>query len=495
MCGIAGCVTERPGEVRSSWLTDMAASISHRGPDDHGFLQWSGNGKPVVGRAVSPEPAQVGLAHLRLAILDLTEAGWQPMRSRDDRFHLVYNGEIYNYLELRDELQRAGHTFHSSGDSEVLLTAFKHWGLDALPKLVGMFAFAALDTERRTVTIARDPFGIKPLYYSSQGGMFAFASEIKALLQLPSVSRSANIRQVYRYLKSGALGGTDATFFAGIRQLAPGHYATISIDRPDRVEPARFWSPPTERDRTPTFEAAAEELRALFVESIRLHLRSDVPIGTALSGGIDSSAIVAAIRAVGGADVDIRTFSFIADDPRLSEESWMDLQAGAAGAAATKVKPPASDLVRDVDRLVGVQDEPFASTSIYAQFRVFELAAASGVKVMLDGQGADEMFAGYPPYVPARISSLLRAGRPAAAVQLSRHATGHGADGPARQLGKAVAGLLHPALRNTAARRFGVDNGAGRWINTQWFADRGLQPEQRPANRTLSVALLRELQV
>jgi len=492
MCGIAGCVVSSPGVVRREWLSSMAASLAHRGPDDSGFLQWS-SGSPSAGRSPDLPPGQVGMVHQRLAILDLSEHGWQPMRSHDGARHMVYNGEIYNYVELRDELVRAGHQFRSSGDSEVLLAALTEWGPAALNRLVGMFALAVLDTERRTLLLARDPFGIKPLYYATWPGGMAFASEIKALLELPDVSRRASLRAVHDYLRGGALAGNDDTFFADVHQLAPGHFVTIALDAPERFTAHRFWSPPVERDLDLSFAEAAEQLRELFVDSVRLHLRSDVPIGTALSGGIDSSAVVAAVRAVGGADVDIRTFSYIADDPALTEEHWVDLQAGAASAKSTKVCPPVGDLVRDLDRLIRVQDEPFGSTSIYAQYRVFGLAAEAGVKVMLDGQGADEMLAGYQPYVPARVASLLRSGRPGAALRLARAASRNpGSAGAATISGKGAMSLLPAAAAKLARERFGTDNGADRWIAAEWFAARNISPTMPRADNSLSAALLRD---
>ena len=492
MCGIAGCAVRGPDVVRPEWLSSMATALQHRGPDDRGFLQWS-SGEPELGRNPDLRPGQVGLVHQRLAILDLSEKGWQPMRSHDGHKHLVYNGEIYNYVELREELRRAGHEFSSSGDSEVLLAALSEWGTAALDRLVGMFAFAMLDSERRTLTLARDPFGIKPLFYATWPGGVAFASEIKALLELPPVSRRASARAVHDYLREGALAGNDSSFFADVHQLPPAHSVTISLDTPDQVSPRRYWSLPAVRDIELPFDAAAEQLRELFVDSIRLHLRSDVPIGTALSGGIDSSAVVAAGRWVGGSDVDIRTFSYIADDPALSEEKWVDLQADAAGAKGKKVCPPVGDLVRDLDRLIRVQDEPFGSTSIYAQYRVFSLAADAGIKVMLDGQGADEMLAGYPPYVPARVASMLRSGQVASGLALARASSRNpGAASAATIAGKGMMSMLPAAAARAARRRFGTADGADEWIDAQWFRERGVDAVAHRADHSLGDALLRD---
>lgn len=494
MCAIAGCVGSRAASVPAEWLAGMAASLRHRGPDDHGFLQWDGENPPTCGRGLARGGTQVGLVHQRLSILDLSDAGWQPMMSRDGRFAIVFNGEIYNYVELREKLESAGHEFRSTGDTEVLLAAFTEWGEEAITQLVGMFAFAILDTSTRTLTLARDPFGIKPLYYTTWPGGFAFASEIKALLELPIVRRGAAPGTLHEYLRFGRFGGADGTFFDQIRQLPAGHSVSLSLDTLPDVNPRQYWAPPSRRGSDLTFDEARERLRELFLESIALHLRSDVPVGVALSGGIDSSAIVSAVRAVGGPDVDIRAFSFIAAGTSLSEERWVDLQTQASGTVTKKICPPPADLARDVDVLIRAQDEPFGSTSIYAQYRVFSLAADAGVKVMLDGQGADELLGGYQFYLWARVASLLREGNHTAALGLARAArTLPGAPTPSTALARGAWGALPPSARTTARRSIGRWSGGDRWLHREWFQARGLGAADYPSDRTLSDTLIRDL--
>jgi len=440
--------------------------------------------------------AQVGFCHQRLAIIDLTEGGWQPMCTADGRYALVFNGEIYNYIELRAELEKCGHTFSSESDSEVLLEAFAEWGAAAASRLVGMFAFAILDTFARTVTLVRDPFGIKPLHYATWPGGLGFASEIKSLLHLPGVSRRASAQALLDYLDQGAVGHSSQTMFADVKSLPPGSFATLTLDRPDRLALERYWSPPEDETIEISFDEASAQVRDLFLDSLSLHLRSDVPVGTALSGGVDSSAIIAGLRSVGGADTDIRAFSYIASDPTLSEEKWVDLAAVAAGARVVKVSPSETDLLTDLDDLIKCQDEPFGSTSIYAQHRVFRSAAEHGVKVMLDGQGADEMLAGYRPYISVRIASLLRRGDLLAARRLAfAGARLPGSQSAPRLLAKAGASLLPPGVFQHV--KHGVDASrpqADRWIDHAWFAKHGgIERPVSPLSTSLHEVLRRDV--
>lgn len=495
MCGIAGCVVAPPDVVKPDWLIAMSTALRHRGPDDAGCLQWTAGGDAASSLPtfeVRPTPAHVGLVHQRLSIIDVSRAGWQPMQTADGRYTLIFNGEIYNFIELRAELERHGHSFKGHSDSEVLLGALTEWGLDAFPRLVGMFAVALFDSHARTLTLARDFFGIKPLYFSRWSGGFAFASEIKALLELPQVSSRVDAPILHDYLRFGRVEHGEETMFADVQQVAPSTALVFSVDQPGAPPTSRtFWSTEIEpRNDGISFDEAAAQLHELFVDSIRLHLRSDVAVGTALSGGIDSSAIVAAVRAIGGAGIDIRAFSYVSSDPVTDEGRWIDIAARAAGAQVHRVTPAAPDLLRDLEHLIRVQDQPFGSTSIYAQYRVFQLAAASGIKVMLDGQGADELMGGYRPYLPVRIASLVRKGKIAAALGLARRAsTLPGTDPPHVLLAKAVPGLLPGRARTSlqALRR----GGAGQpWLRDSWFATQGVTSTATPLPASTLLATL-----
>ncbi|WP_300718130.1 asparagine synthase (glutamine-hydrolyzing) [uncultured Desulfovibrio sp.] len=456
MCGIFGWIP-MPGhasrDARSVACT-LLADLRHRGPNDAGCLVFPADdlSHPQDGRVLSGETScALLLGQTRLSIIDLSPAGHQPMRSADGRYTLVYNGEIYNYRELRQELEQAGCVFRTATDTEVLLQALVVWRADALPRLTGMFAFAFLDAERRTIFCARDCFGIKPLFWHAGEAGFCFASEIPALLHMPGVPRRVNPAAVYQYLCYGQYDTGDATLLAAVHALPPAHCVEISLDDPAHVSPRRWWKPDIADTCPLSFEAAAERLRELFLTSVRLHLRSDVPLGVALSGGIDSSATTCAVRLL-EPDADLHTFSFIAAGSDVSEEHWATLVAEKTHAIRHVVTVEPAELAADLDALLLAQGEPFGSTSIYAQYRVFRLARECGITVTLDGQGADELLAGYQGYPGQRMVSLLRSGRFLAACRFLRAASrwpGRGASYILqRTIGECVpAGLLQTALR------------------------------------------------
>lgn len=477
MCGIAGVVAATGDVVDSATLKRFADSLRHRGPDDVGFYGWYPPGPGRSSRdASSLGDCRVGLVHRRLSILDLSDAAWQPMSSRDGRFHIVYNGEIYNYLELRQELESLGHQFRSQSDTEVLLAALSEWKSEALARLNGMFAFAVFDAQSQSLFLARDPFGIKPLYYARWPGGFAFASELTVLLDLPKVHPKVDPNSVFEYLRFARTDLDGATLFSDIRQLPAGSYMTVDPHSARHSDPVPFWEVDLARTSTLTFEQAAEQLRELFVESVKLHVRSDVPVGAALSGGIDSSAIVMTMRRLLGDDHELRTFGYVAEAPGLSEERWMDLVSKAVGAKAYKVRPGEHDLINNLDELIGLQGEPFVSTSIFAQHQVYKLAREADTKVTLDGQGADELLGGYPTFLAARCASLLRRGKLGEAYALMRHASdtnGMGFRGCLYRAG----GLLLPASLHGMARGMVGEEYFPEWMSRDWF----LQHEVTPA--------------
>ncbi|MCU0224609.1 MAG: asparagine synthetase B [Acidobacteria bacterium] len=364
MCGIAGQLAAPRRAIDEAALAAASELLAHRGPDDFAYLGWR-DGHPLHPtrdpRTLAGAP--LGLAHRRLSILDLSPAGRQPMIAGDGARAIVFNGEIYNYRELRAELERAGRRFATESDTEILLAAYSAWGDAAFARFTGMFALAILDLPARALVLARDPFGIKP------------------------------------YLRYGLSDHGDATLFAGIEQLPAATLLRVPLDDPSSGRPLRYWELPDGPLAALSFPEAAEELQRLFLESVALHLRSDVPVGSALSGGIDSSSIVAAIRALEGDALDQHAVSYIADDPALSEERFIEEAARAARVTLHRTSPREDELVADLERLIRVQGEPFGSTSIYAQHAVFRAAAGAGLKVMLDGQGADELLAGYRPHL------------------------------------------------------------------------------------------------
>ena len=466
MCGLAAVVTLPGAKVAPSLLQRFDQLLAHRGPDGSGLATYLRDGTPAIA-----ESADVALVHRRLAIIDLDRRADQPMTSADGRYVLVFNGEIYNYVELRAELAALGHGFRTTSDTEVLIAAFAQWGGAALDRLVGMFAFILLDRTRRELFVARDPFGIKPLFWAIGRQCVALASEIPPLLDVPGVGRNIDLAQTSLFLAAGHTDAGQGTMFAGIRSLPAGTWATLSLDAPAAPAPVRYWRPRIAPDKQP-LSAAARDLRDLFLGSIRLHLRSDVPVGIALSGGVDSSAIVAAARAVGGKALAIHTFSFAAEGSDVDETPFIDLAARAARAESTRVSIRPEEIVADIDDLVVSQGEPFGSLSIYAQHRVMQLAAKSGIKVMLDGQGADELFAGYRPYLARRLSELIARLRWGAAVRLVRsmlHLPGVKAGLIAQAVEPAVPAPLRATARMLAGRPL-----LAPWIDGQWFARRGM---------------------
>ena len=412
------------------------------------------------------------LLNRRLSIIDLTDAGWQPMGTPDGRYYITFNGQIYNYVELRRELAALGRRFRSNSDTEVLLNAYACWGLAALPRLEGMFAFAILDTRERKLVLARDFFGIKPLYYCYPSEGFAFASEQKALLAVPGVGRRVNPERLYSYLRHGTVDHGGETLLADIHQLPPGHYLELPIDGYLKQEPVCYWHVDLARSADISFGEAASHFQRLFLESVDRHLRSDVPVGVALSGGIDSSSILMATRFLGHQTGQMHAFSFVADDTAISEEHWIDMVGKASGALVHKVRIRPEELVQDLERLIAIQDEPFLDTRLYAQFRVFGLAHEAGIKVILTGQGADELLAGYGSHVAARLGSFLDQGQWLRALRLATRAARR-PDVTVRGLMLGAANAVMAPKSRAARRRLGGDP-FPRWLNAAWFRDRGV---------------------
>jgi asparagine synthase (glutamine-hydrolysing) len=437
MCGIYGVwhLDNRPVDLVG--LQESTNRLRHRGPDDEGYLladPSSGRVQTCAGSdtmpglnlpqlsAFSAEPFPLAFGFRRLAILDLSPAGHQPMASRDGRYWIVYNGEIYNYLELRQELAAQGAVFHTASDTEVILAAYQAWGPECLQRFNGMWALAIWDTQERSLFLARDRFGIKPLYYASSPEKFAFASEMKALVGIPgvnfSIEFSPNPTAIYDYLVDNRLPSprTGETFFDGVYSLPPGH--TLTVD-PQGMRRSSYWELDAQAGASDEpLEAVLEEYQALFMDSVRLRLRSDVPVGSCLSGGLDSTAVVCTIDRLmheKGFDAQQigqqqRTFSAVYDQPGpYNERAYVDQALGSTHAQGYFVFPRVDALRRQADQLVWHQEEPFQSTSIFAQWCVLCLAQQQDITVLLDGQGADECLGGYRPF-RIYLADLLRAG-------------------------------------------------------------------------------------
>jgi asparagine synthase (glutamine-hydrolysing) len=436
MCGLSAIFAPTP-QVRLVDLLRMTRAVIHRGPDDGGLL-FIGGSAPDTPRIIRDKLGtqsetdiltaadndgfvQVGLGHRRLSIIELSEAGSQPMVSPDSRFWVSYNGEIYNYVELREELIHLGYSFSSTSDTEVLLAAYSAWGPSCLERFNGMFAFVLYDHHLGVAFVARDRFGVKPLYYwRAPNGSLHFASEIKQFVTLSGWQPKLNRARAYDFLAWGLSDHTRETSFNGVFQILPGHCATFRVaadeDYPNeggswRAEHA--WYQLHARTVPDSLEEAAEELRKRLLASITLRLRSDVRVGANLSGGMDSSTIVCLLDQLYKSKANgpkLYCISAGSDYPQFDERHYIDQVLSCVQATSKLVNPRFEDLEHDIGQVVRQHDEPFASTSIYAEWCIYRQAANSGIKVMLGGQGADEQLAGYPEHISHYYRSWLRAG-------------------------------------------------------------------------------------
>lgn len=459
----------------------LSSAMKHRGPDDLGFMGWSRGEDLKISRTPGEaiENAEVVFAHRRLSIIDEGEGGWQPMATRDHRYALTFNGEIYNYLELRKELELEGVKFSTHSDTEVLLHALVVWGVErALLRITGMFAFALLDTENNTVTLARDPFGIKPLSYTFVKGGLVFASELTQLLLVDGCKSKVEPTALYDYLRFGFTDRGAQTLFSELKHLPPAHYAIVNLEIPTDFTPVKYWKPELRPTLNISFEEAVSELRSIFMESVALHLRSDVPVGAALSGGIDSSSVVGAMREIGGNNLDLNTFTFVASGSNVNEENWADLAAKHANARQHKVVLTGDHLVKNLEGMIATQGEPFGTTSIFAQNQVFKLAAESGIKVTLDGQGADEVIGGYVPFFAARLATMLRSGQWLRGVRFLCSLDG--------KMGTAARSsrFILPSGMQRPIRQLVGEGLMPNWMNRKWFENRGVACEapQKPVS-------------
>ena len=386
MCGFVGVIDRTGAAPELALLSRMATVLEHRGPDGEGHF--------IDGR--------VGLYHKRLAIIDLTDGGRQPMTF--DGITVAFNGEIYNYIELRTELQRRGHRFHTSSDTEVLLRMYLEYGVEMVRQLNGMFAFLLHDGPRQRVLAARDHFGIKPLYYCATPRQTLYASEIKALLQHPEVAAQVDHDALRDYLTFQFVLG-EATLFHGIRKLPPGHLQVVDLaSGTTRIE--QYWEPRFEVDPYHTEEYFVVELRKLLEDAVRLQMRSDVPVGTYLSGGLDSSIVT--LLASPHARRPFRTFTgAFHEGPAFDERPFARQVAAHCGAETVEIMPTAEDMLELLPTLVYHMDEPAGGPGLLPQY-VVARRAATEVKVCLGGQGGDEIFGGYARYLVAYLEQALK---------------------------------------------------------------------------------------
>lgn len=383
MCGILGVY--RPTEVHRRRFATALEMLAHRGPDGDGLY----------------DRGAIILGHRRLAIIGLGPSGNQPMIDAASGVTMVFNGEIYNYIEVRQALVAEGVTFATNTDSEVLLKAWLRWGPDALSRLNGMWAFAIWDPRCQELVICRDRIGVKPLYYAVRDGSLFFGSEPKALFRLDPTLAEPNPAAIRDLFATSQSHSGAQTFFVDIKALPPAHYARA--DKHGKFEIERYWDYP---DHTGSTAAEADAFSALFDSAVAMRLRSDVPVGLTLSGGLDSSAILAS--AAKDTAVPLRCFTSVYSSTSRGEEAWAQRAAALVGADLSSINASIDDWQATLEKIVWHMDSPGYSPAVFPMWRIMQQARADGITVLLEGQGADELLAGYPQYVPFGIIAALR---------------------------------------------------------------------------------------
>lgn len=389
MCGINGFSWRD-----RSLIEKMNGCLEHRGPDDQStYLD-----------------DNVSLGHRRLAIIDLSPAGKQPMANEDGTIWIVFNGEIYNFGEIRKDLEERGHRFSSRTDTEVIVHSYEEWGQDCIEKFNGMWAFAIYDKNKDLLFLSRDRFGVKPLYYCKGKRGLIFSSEIKGILE-HDVERYPDDGIVFEYLAFGLVNHRRETFFKNIYSLMPGENLIYDIPR-GCAETVKWYDLNSRVEDMPeaSEEELAEKVRNLFEDCIRHRLISDVPVGSCLSGGIDSSSIVCCMKNLVKGNI-IKTFSLVFPGLNIDESTYINEVIKNTGVESYRTSPTIVDLMEDLEDLVWTQEEPFGTLSIYGQYKVMQIARSRGMKVLLDGQGGDEIFAGYSIYTNNYLFECLKSGR------------------------------------------------------------------------------------
>jgi len=406
MCGIFGAVKYRGAFApeRSEQFLALTDLVSYRGPDDCGYQAFnSWDGRALDG-AESSAPFDVFLGHRRLSIIDLSSAGRQPMTDGRGRW-IVFNGEIFNFVELREELKSHGYQFRTETDTEVILHLYDKFGESAFGKMNGMWALAIADLRSRRVLLSRDRFSIKPLYLLSQKDDFYFASEIKQLLPLLS-KKEPNFDILSDFLGQGLLDHSLETFFCGITKAPPK--TNLLLDwRSGTVKKEQYWEYGTQE--SPNFATAQEEFRELLIDSTKIRLRSDVKVGLLLSGGLDSAALAVAIKQSGSEELE--TYSVVSDDPHFSEEPFIDAVNLSLGLKSVKFRFQTPRLKETLLEVLHYADEPFGGFSVVAQYGIFQTIKKNlGATVLLSGQGGDEIQLGYLKFFFFHLQDLLREG-------------------------------------------------------------------------------------
>ncbi len=441
MCGISGIINKDVSAFNVSDIKAMTDIVHHRGPDDAGYVLIDNNANiHLAGDADTPQqvynsnvpykPAtditaykqnkyEVAFGHRRLAIVDLSPCGHCPMSYSNNRYWITYNGEIYNFKELQKELQQLGHHFISQSDTEVILAAYAQWGTECLQKFNGMWAFAIYDKDTKEIFLARDRFGIKPLYYwIAPNQSLCFASEIKQFTVLPGWLAKLNNQRAFDYLMYNMTDHTDETMFTGVFHIPAGYYYHADVNN-IKINPGEKlgltkWYQPQYKGSNISFEKAAITFEKHFKESVKEHLTADVQVGSSLSGGLDSSAIVCEINSLlkeaGKTDIQ-KTISYCSADERYNEKKWVEEVMKAVQVEPHYISESAEGVIEKALELVWYHDEPNQSQSELATWHVYRLAKEKKIKVLINGQGADEYLSGYEAFSHFRWLQLLKKGK------------------------------------------------------------------------------------
>ena len=413
MCGILSIINNKP-DNGSEKLIKACAIIRHRGPDDEGFLTWVPGEQPKIwagndttsstlnhwhyNQLAPGQSFKVGFGHRRLSILDLSPAGHQPMAYDDAGLSITFNGEVYNYLEIKAELEQLGHSFHTTSDTEVILHAWQQWSLSCLDKFNGMFAFVILDHKKKELFAVRDRFGVKPVFYFQGKNSLYLASEIKQIRTSPEYKFTLNEPIARQFLATGAVNHSNETFDTAIKTLPCGHYMYIDLSKESTDFQIKQWYTLQPKKWTAGFDEAVDQFRTLLTDAVSLRLRSDVTVGSCLSGGLDSSSIVciaANLLKAKGDFAGLETVTACFDAAKYDEWKFAEEVIKKTNAVPHKTFPSFKQLQDEIDQFIWHQDEPTGSTSQFSQWAVFKRTHEAGLKVMIDGQGADEQLAGY----------------------------------------------------------------------------------------------------
>ena len=393
MCGITALVKSANVSLPEGVLRNMNDAVAHRGPDGHGLSYWSGTSGAWRKADTPMSDWQVGLGHRRLSILDLSEQGKQPMQYMD-RYEVVFNGEIYNYVELRDRLHKEGYSFTSTGDTEVILAAYAAWGTKAFAELRGMWAIIIFDSVRGELVVSRDRMGIKPLFVWHEQDIWAFASEIKQFESLPYWQPTLHPEAAVNYLTTG-FERTGVPFFQQVSQISPGTFRVMSVPTRRWKEEEAYWHPEQVKQTVSSRSEAGEQFAQIFDESVRLHLRSDVPVGAQLSGGLDSSSIMMLMNTYRAPDQAIHSFTTQFPGYEHDETEYVEEVLAQTKAEPHFDTPTPEQFLSEFARFMHHHDEPTGSLTHFANFSLANTIHRAGIKVVLNGQGGDELLGGY----------------------------------------------------------------------------------------------------